>query len=605
MQSQSFYLLGESPASARTIRFDETIDVDGLRDLIASHFAIVVATGTYFSLEIHQALTHLSTGIGFHSDDNSLYEVSDVAASTSPVAITIDGHEVRDIPGSKGLPWVGNFFEVFPDHLGNHQRLFEKYGPVMKTTNMGQTIYHTNDPDVAAIAFAESDFFTKKINEAHPLYGIKTPEAGVFLGDTDTPEWRVTHKFLPPALGPKAVRHYAPKMQKTIEEAYKVFDSLDETGQSWNVYMYMLKLGSQAVAELMLGMDLGHFSKVDAPIHEVVMLIAETLHLNKKVTSYGSWYASLPFGDPKLLKTKKARMEVLVEECIAQAASGGVEDLPLQEAALSAANMVDYAIRATDNKGEKIPKTSLREALVVATGAGFTTTSSLLSWLIYGLVTYPGVQEKLLQELVDHGFNDEMEITSDFTDKLAYLDRFIKETQRRHNPSFQPGRTAKVDMILPGGYKLAKDSVIIPAIHHIHNNPALWDNPAQFNPDRWESDAVKNRHKTAYIPFATGPRMCIGFNFALQEVKIFLPKLIWRYKFVKDGDETIEYDPMFQLIRPNNLYVRAEKRVKWPPATEARMDSAMGSPRSESPVGKAPEGGFNAASMPQMGRSVV
>ncbi|KAF2820194.1 cytochrome P450 [Ophiobolus disseminans] len=583
MQSQSFYLLGESPTSARTIQFEENVDADGLRDLIASHFAIVVANG-----------------IGFESDDNNLYEVLDITASTTPVAITIDGRAIRNVPGSKGLPWVGNFFEVFPDHLGNHQRLFETYGPVMKTTNMGQTIYHTNDPDVAAIAFAESDFFTKKINESHPLYGIKTPEAGVFLGDTDTPEWRVTHKFLPPALGPKAVRHYAPKMQKTIEEAYKVFDSLDESGQSWNVYMYMLKLGSQAVAELMLGADLKHFSKVDAPIHEVVMLIAETLHLNKKVTSWGSWYANLPFGDPKLLRTKKARMEVLIEDYIQQAASGGVEDLPLQEAALKASNMVDYAIRATDNKGEKIPKTSLKEALVVATGAGFTTTSSLLSWLIYGLVTYPGVQEKLLQELVDNDFTDEMELTSDYTDKLVYLDRFIKETQRRHNPSFQPGRTAKVDMILPGGYKLPKDAVIIPALHHIHNNPALWDNPQQFNPDRWETDAVKNRHKAAYIPFAMGPRMCIGFNFALQEIKIFLPKLIWRYNFVKDGDETIMYDPMFQLIRPNNLYVRAEKRVKWLPRTEVRQDSAVGSPRSGSPVVGASMGGFNAASMPRM-----
>ncbi|KAH7071375.1 cytochrome P450 [Paraphoma chrysanthemicola] len=580
MQSQSFYLSGESPACARPVSFAQDVDLDGLRDLVASHFAVVVASG-----------------IGFQSDDNELYEVSDVVASSSPIAITIDGRSVREIPGSKGLPWVGNFFEVFPDHLGNHQRLFEKYGSVMKTTNMGQTIYHTNDPDIAAIAFAESDFFTKKINESHPLHAIKTPEAGVFLGDTDTPEWRVTHKFLPPALGPKAVRHYAPKIQKTIEESYKVFDSLDETGQSWNVYMYMLKLGSQAVAELMLGMDLKHFSAVDAPIHEIVMLIAETLHLNKKVTSWGSWYANLPFGDPKLLKTKKARMEVLIEECIQQAASGGVGDLPLQEAALSAANMVDYAIRATDNKGEKIPKTSLKEALVVATGAGFTTTSSLLSWLIYGLVTYPGVHEKLLQELVDNDFNDEMELTSDYTNKLVYLDRFIKETQRRHNPSFQPGRTAKVDMILPGGYKLAKESVIIPALHHIHNNPALWDNPAQFNPDRWETEEVKNRHKAAYIPFAMGPRMCIGFNFALQEIKIFLPKLIWRYKFIKDGDETIEYDPMFQLIRPNNLYVRAEKRVKWPPKTEVRQDSAMNSPRSTSP---APSKAFNAAGLPHM-----
>ena len=244
------------------------------------------------------------------------------------------------MPGPQGLPYIGNFFEVFPDHLGNHQRLFEKYGPLFKTTNMGGTVYHSNDPDIAAIAFAESDFFTKKINEAHPLFGIKTPEAGVFLGDTDTPEWRITHKFLPPALGPKAVRHYAPTMQKTIEDAFKVFDELNETGQSWNVYIYMLKLGSQAVAKLTLGLDLQHFSHVDAPVHEMVRLIAETLHLNKKVTSYGSWYANLPFGDPKALKVKKARMEVMIEEQIAKASSGGVEDLPLQEAAIRADNMV-------------------------------------------------------------------------------------------------------------------------------------------------------------------------------------------------------------------------------------------------------------------------
>lgn len=228
---------------------------------------------------------------------------------------------------------------------------------------------------------------------------------------------------------------------------------------------------------------------------------------------------------------------------------------------------VDYAIRATDNKGEKLPKSSLVWALVVATGAGFTTTSSLLSWLIYGLVSYPGMQERLLQELVDNDFDENTEITADVTDRLGFLDKYIKETQRRHNPSFQPGRTAKVDMILPGGYKLPKDAIVIPALHHIHNNPALWDNPARFDPDRWDTDAVKSRHKAAYIPFATGQRMCIGFNFALQEIKVFLPKLIYRYKFSRDGDGPIEYDPMFQLIRPNNLYVRAEKRVKWPPKT--------------------------------------
>lgn len=265
---------------------------------------------------------------------------------------------------------MGNFFEVFPDHLGNHQRLFDHYGPLFKTTNMGRTFYHSNDPEIAAIAFAESDFFTKKINESHPLFGIKQPQAGVFLGDTDTPEWRVTHKFLPPALGPKAVRHYAPTMQQTIEEAYKVFDHFDEQGQSFNAYIYMLKLGSQAVAKLTLGIDLEHFSSPNAPVHEIVRLIAETLTLNKKVTSWGSWYASLPFGDPKALKTKQKRMEDIIIKAVEDAERGGTSDLPLQDAALTAKNMVDYALRATDNKGEKLPLTSMAHALVVATGAG-------------------------------------------------------------------------------------------------------------------------------------------------------------------------------------------------------------------------------------------
>lgn len=187
------------------------------------------------------------------------------------------------------------------------------------------------------------------------------------------------------------------------------------------------------------------------------------------------------------------------------------------------------------------------------------------------MVTYPGMQERLLQELVDNDFTEDTEITSDYTDRLVFLDKYIKEMQRKHNPSFQPGRTAKTDLILPGGYKIPKDAVVIPALHHIHHNPDLWSDPAKFDPDRWDTEKVKNRPKGSYVPFAAGPRMCIGFNFALQEIKVFLPKLVYRYKFTREGDATVEYDPMFQLIRPNNLYVRAEKRVKWPPKSASSV----------------------------------
>jgi hypothetical protein len=102
----------------------------------------------------------------------------------------------------------------------------------------------------------------------------------------------------------------------------------------------MLKLGSQAVGKLTLGLDFEHFNEPDAPLHEMVHLIAEVLSLNKKVTSKGDWYGRLPFGDPQRLKCAKARIEQMVEESIQRAARGGVEDLPLQDAALKASNMV-------------------------------------------------------------------------------------------------------------------------------------------------------------------------------------------------------------------------------------------------------------------------
>lgn len=69
-------------------------------------------------------------------------------------------------------------------------------------------------------------------------------------------------------------------------------------------------------------------------------------------------------------------------------------------------------------------------ALTVAAGAGFTTTSSLLSWLIFGLVTYPGMQERLVQELVNHDFEDDADVTPELIEGLSELDKYVKVKHR-------------------------------------------------------------------------------------------------------------------------------------------------------------------------------
>lgn len=136
---------------------------------------------------------------------------------------------------------MGAYYEVFPDHIGNHAHIFRHYGSVIKYTTFGRPNHLTCDPRVATVAFDESAFFTKATsNVNHPLYAISSQKA-LFLCDTND-DWRLAHRFIAPAMNPKAIRHYHPLMQSAVEKSFPVFGELDGQGEAWNVYQYMLKL---------------------------------------------------------------------------------------------------------------------------------------------------------------------------------------------------------------------------------------------------------------------------------------------------------------------------------------------------------------------------
>ncbi|KAL4882953.1 cytochrome P450 [Aspergillus karnatakaensis] len=553
-----FYLVGDEPSTAQAVEVHSGWKFEDLQRAVGLAFRVAQPLGISFHDAASESLTTVE---------------SILAANTTPdtpLSLRIDSQPVQDPQGPPGLPLVGSFYEIYPDHLGNHARLFRKYGPVIRTTNMGKTIYLTDDPRVAATCFSESVYMTKKINENHPLWGVKDNTA-IFIGDTETENWRLAHKYLPPAMGPKAVRHYTTLMQTCVRKSLPIFDELDTRGECWNVYQYMVKLASETIGSFSLGKEFGHFKSIDSELHPIVTNIASLLSLNKKITARGEWYRHLPFGDPARLRTVQHTIYTMLQDAVdSVAATSTSSDAPTADAALSASCVVDYLLHAVDDKGAHFPQDLILANMIIVTGAGFTTTSALLSWLIYSLVTYEGTQERLYAELIEHGIvrsNGETNTTTwtpDLAHSLPYLNNFIKETQRLHNPSFQPGRTTKSTVILPGGYRLPPESVIVPALYAIHTNPKIWRDPLRFDPDRWETEEVKemlSKNRCAYVPFATGARGCIGFNFALLEVKILLSELVSRYEFVREGVESVDYDPEFQLVRPLNFYVRAKRRT--------------------------------------------
>lgn len=62
-----------------------------------------------------------------------------------------------------------------------------------------------------------------------------------------------------------------------------------------------------------------------------------------------------------------------------------------------------------------------------------------------------------------------------------------------------------------------------------HRHPDFWENPLEFNPDRWTPEQEANMHPYTYHPFAAGQRVCIGNNFSLLESHILLALLAKEY----------------------------------------------------------------------------
>lgn len=162
--------------------------------------------------------------------------------------------------------------------------------------------------------------------------------------------------------------------------------------------------------------------------------------------------------------------------------------------------------------------------------AGYDTTSTVLSWLVYDLVLNPDIQEKMVKEIEEEIGHDELSYDNIF--KLKYLDMVLNESLRMHPPSPRITRLAMEDVVIKGIHIKKGMEVQVPA-NALHYMPEYWDSPSEFNPERFSTENKASINEYAYLPFGIGPRNCIGKRLGLLEVKSAVVSLLQRYRFTR------------------------------------------------------------------------
>ncbi|KAJ7749382.1 cytochrome P450 [Mycena metata] len=559
-----FHLHGKSPETEGI-----TIDVqpagDGarsinqLRNTVAEKFGIALTSTVSF----HKSAPADTTA----SELKSLDTLNEITVERT-VALLVSGKKVRPAPGpTGGIPFIGGYSEIYPDFMGNYQRLLSKYGRIVHVSYLGKSVYLTDDPDCAGVVLSEGDLYRKQIGENHPLFPLKMSiPNGIFTADSDSPAWSTSHKFMMTAMGAKAMRNYVRTMDHSANRLVHCFNEIRDKGTDVDAFSWGLRAAGQTIGEVAVGIDFKMLDHADSSVASIFQQIGRTLQLSQTLFRKGRIYRALPNPERREQKARSNELNTFVDaEAERILRESGTPDMPLAKAAVSTTSLLDYMLHATDEEGRKMDVELVHQNVLTFLGAGQVTTSSALSWLWYCLATFPAQARKLYASLIEAGLSVDKEITADELFKLEYLDWFIKETQRLYNPAFQPTREAQKDVIMPGGILIPKGAQVTVALHSLMINPEHWKDPLTFNPDRWGTEDVRKRHKNAYIPFAAGARGCIGFNFALQEIKIVLARIVLNFQIENTTEGAVIYDPDFSLYRPLNFRMKLHKQID--PAT--------------------------------------
>lgn len=89
----------------------------------------------------------------------------------------------------------------------------------------------------------------------------------------------------------------------------------------------------------------------------------------------------------------------------------------------------------------------------------------------------------------------------------------LSETLRKFPPGPFIIRKALNDYKIPNSeFVIEKDQQIMIPVSGFHYDSEYWEDPEEFNPDRFSVQESAKRPNLAFLPFGAGPRNCIGLR---------------------------------------------------------------------------------------------
>lgn len=214
-------------------------------------------------------------------------------------------------------------------------------------------------------------------------------------------------------------------------------------------------------------------------------------------------------------------------------------------------------MNARDKDGDPMTERALIDEVMTLVVAGHETTASGLNWAWYLLARHPEADARMhaeieaAPELAAPGLGP--------MEQLTYTQNVINEALRLYPPGWLLSRRSiEADVLC--GYEIPAGTDVLLSPYLLHRHPQYWKEPDAFRPERFDAEHESERPRFAYIPFAAGPRHCIGESLALYEMLMHLYKVARHYRLALASDEPITLEAQINLRTRKPLVMRLERR---------------------------------------------
>jgi cytochrome P450 len=436
-------------------------------------------------------------------------------------------------PGPSSLELLGQLRKIqrnAPEYLLDAAR---RYGDLVYFDVPKNPAYFLNHPNLIKHVLLDNH---RKYSKDTIQYNSLSEITGKGLLTSDGSFWLRQRRLAQPAFARQRLMKLDEVVTPATQAMLDRWEAIARKGDPLDVDGEMMRLALEVVGKALFSIDLSQdaIRLVEAVLTALDYIVGRA----RNPTSL----SSLPF----LMTPRKARfnaavstLNMTVYEMIAER----------QAAEDPGSDLLGMLLKARDPEtGSAMTPEQVRDEVITILIAGHETVASALTWSWYLLAKHPAQWEQMHAE-GKRVLGDEPPTTGDLAD-IPYTGQVFSEALRLYPPawlitrkSIEADRIDNID-IQPG-------ALIILSPYTIHRHPEFWQNPQEFNPERFSQGQEKSRPRFAYIPFGGGPRLCIGDQFAMIEAQLIMAMVTQRFRLELLPHRPVEADPLV-TIRPKH-----------------------------------------------------